>query len=250
MFADGSNGSVELVGDSIIIRRKGFANVLTQGIQGDKQVPLLSITAVQFRSAGSMMAGLIQFSLLGGREFRGGMLEATKDENAVMFTREQEPAFVALRDYIQQRINEPMLTSAAGSSADELERLAALHEKGHLTAEEFADAKKSALAGRASAPPQPPPSPSPTYVPDAGQPVEKKGGCLKATGIAVLAFVGLLIVISIANPGPKWGETGYKPRISDKCRTVWASMNVDADRYLKAVCTADEQHEIAGYRPE
>lgn len=168
MFADGSNGSVEFAGDSIIIRRKGLANKLTQGFQGDKHIPLRSVTAVQFRSAGSMMAGMIQFSILGGREFRGGMLEATKDENAVMFTREQEPAFAALRHTVQQRINEgdgPAPVSTA-SAADELERLASLHDKGHLTAEEFAEAKRRILsAPTATYAPSTPRTPIPTDYP-------------------------------------------------------------------------------------
>lgn len=153
MFADGSNGSVEFADDSIIIRRKGLANKLTQGFQGDKHIPLRSVTAVQFRPAGSMMAGLIQFSILGGREFRGGMLEATKDENAVMFTRDQEPAFAALRQAVQQRINagdRPAATVATVSATDELERLAAMHDKGHLTGDEFAEAKRRLLSSDTS----------------------------------------------------------------------------------------------------
>lgn len=148
MFADGSNGSVEFTGDSIIIRRKGLANKLTQGFQGEKHIPLRSITAVQFRPSGSMMVGMIQFSILGGREFRGGMLEATKDENAVMFARDQEPAFAALRHTVQERINEGDRPTASTtvSAADELERLATLHDKGHLTADEFAEAKRRLLS--------------------------------------------------------------------------------------------------------
>lgn len=171
MFADGSNGSVEFDGDSIIIRRKGFANKLTQGFQGDKQVPVRSITAVQFRAAGSMMAGVIQFTILGGREFAGGMLEATKDENAVMFSRDQEPAFVAIRQAIQRRISEgDRPTISAVSSADELERLAALLEKGHLTADEFAEAKRRILSGHAAPRPAPMPEPLPAPTGHASRP--------------------------------------------------------------------------------
>jgi hypothetical protein len=180
MFADGSNGSVEFAGDSIIIRRKGLANKLTQGFQGDKHIPLTSITAVQFRSAGSMMAGMIQFSILGGREFRGGMLEATKDENAVMFTRDQEPVFAAIRHSVQQGINEGgrPATVSKSSAAEELERLAALREKGHLTSEEFSDAKRRVLSAQSAtyATPSPrtpvPYTPAPTGHPSRPSPAE------------------------------------------------------------------------------
>lgn len=246
MFADGSNGSVELVGNSIIIRRKGFTNVLTQGVQGNKQVPLKSITAVQFRPAGSMMAGLIQFSIVGGREFRGGMLEATKDENAVMFTREQEAAFAALRDTVQRYISQPDRPTAGNGSANELERLSALHRAGHLTADEFADAKRQALSGSSIEAPAAP-AYQQTHV-HGRQPLEQKkpGGCLKAMAI----IVGVLVLGVVMNPGPRWGEPGYKPHISDECRAVWASANVNADKYVKTICTPDEQHEIAGYKLE
>jgi Domain of unknown function (DUF4429) len=151
MFAEGSNGSVELFDNHIVIRRKGFANVLTQGIQGDKSIPLSSITAVQFRPVGSLMAGLIQFTLLGGREFRGGMLEATKDENAVLFIKEQEPVFVELQKVVQgaisRRVNAP--SAQQPSVADELVKLADLVEKGYLTRDEY-DEKKQALLASAS----------------------------------------------------------------------------------------------------
>lgn len=201
MFVDGSNGSVELVGDSIIIRRKGFANILTQGVQGDKQIPLKNITAVQFRSAGSLMAGLLQFSILGGREFRGGMLEATKDENAVMFTREQGPGFATLRNIIQQRINQPELPAMGGGSVDELERLAKMHDAGRLTAMEFADAKRRVLSGSATPLPATP-APMASYVGSDDLELQKKSGSLKNSLIAIAAIIGLLIFIGSINPNP------------------------------------------------
>jgi len=150
MRVEGSNGSVEFLGDRIIIRRKGLANVLTQGVQGDKTIPLSRLTAVQFRHAGSMMAGLIQFTIQGGREFRGGMMEATKDENAVMFTREQEPEFAQLREQVEAAIMAGTApASSARSEVDDIAKLAELHEKGYLTKEEF-DARKQAILSPSS----------------------------------------------------------------------------------------------------
>jgi hypothetical protein len=146
VFADGSNGSVELFSDHIVIRRKGLANVLTQGLQGDKSIPLTSITAVQLRPAGAMLGGLIQFTIVGGREFRGGMLEATKDENAVIFEKKQEPAFLALRESVQQAISRGMapIQRPTSNSADDLAKLADLVEKGYLTRDEY-DVQKRAI---------------------------------------------------------------------------------------------------------
>lgn len=150
MFADGSNGSVEFLGDRIIIRRKGFANVMTQGLQGDKTVPISSITAVQFRNAGSVMAGLIQFTLVGGREFRGGMMEATKDENAVMFTNGQQAAFEQLRDAVQAQMGKGQAPLPSPQShVGDLVQLADLLERGHITKEEFDASKARLLASSA-----------------------------------------------------------------------------------------------------
>lgn len=206
MFADGSNGSVRLSGDSIIIRRKGLANKLTQGFQGDKQVPLSSITATQFRAAGSMMVGVIQFTILGGREFGGGMLEATKDENAVMFTRDQEPAFVALRQAIQRRISEGSkpVTPASGA-ADELERLAALLEKGHLSTEEFAEAKRRVLSNETAPVPIYAPNPVVTGHPIRGKTEVETSAPIRTTkspagSIKIVVWiVGILLVMILAS---------------------------------------------------
>jgi len=147
MFADGSNGSVNFDDSKIVIRRKGLANIITQGFQGEKTIPLSSITAIQLRPAGAFMAGCIQFSILGGREFRGGMLEATKDENAVLFERKQQPAFEALKAEIEEaQSRAASFTASPIGVSGELEKLASLAERGFLTNEEFASQKALILA--------------------------------------------------------------------------------------------------------
>src|SRR5688572_1886313 len=135
MHVEGSNGSVTLDNDCIRISHRGIANFLTQGAHGEKAIPLSSITAVQFKAAG-WMAGYIQFSLLGGLDRPGGAMEATKDENAVLFTKDQQRAFEKLKEEVEKRAAElraaPAVTSSTGS-IDELERLAGLVERGFLS---------------------------------------------------------------------------------------------------------------------
>ena len=152
MLADGSNGSVEFLGDRIIIRRKGFANKLTQGFQGDKTIMLRHLTSVQFRPAGSMLAGSIQFTVMGGREYGGGLLEATKDENAVLFAKDQQMAFSEMRDSVQHSIANggQAPASPAQSIAAELSALADLLDRGHLSREEFETEKQKLLFNRPS----------------------------------------------------------------------------------------------------
>lgn len=249
MLAQGANGSVELLNNHIVIRRKGFANVLTQGLQGDKAVLLSSITAVQFRPAGSVMAGLIQFTLVGGGESAGGMIEATKDENAVLFSKPQEPAFVAMRDAIQSAISRSDYPAQSSAPATELAKLAELFEKGHLTREEFDKAKSQVLfLHNSGAVPLDPATSSPLSPPVAEYQTTRLGpfgtGCLLAVGLVVLfAIMGSMTA-------PEWGEPGYRPKISDKCRVAWASGRVDGEEYIRGLCTPEEQYEIKGYRPE
>lgn len=84
------------------------------------------------------MAGFIQFTTIGSIERRGGMLEATKDENAVLFERSQQPNFEKLRNIIEEKIRTTEQPSGRDDSmAGELERLANLVDRGFLTRDEF-----------------------------------------------------------------------------------------------------------------
>ena len=62
MHVEGTNGSVNLDGDTLRIRHKGFANILTAGAHGEISIPLENISAVQFKASG-IMGGFIQFSI-------------------------------------------------------------------------------------------------------------------------------------------------------------------------------------------
>jgi hypothetical protein len=142
--AVGANGRISLDGDTITISRKG-AGVLTflnQGLQGDKTIPIHQITAVQFRPAG-MARGYIRLSM-SGRDPVGGLFEAVKDENAVLFDGKSRAEFEAMRDAINARINRPSRSGGA-PLADEIEKLAALRASGALSEEEFTASKKRLL---------------------------------------------------------------------------------------------------------
>ncbi|CAN5321466.1 DUF4429 domain-containing protein [soil metagenome] len=152
MRVEGSNGTVVLDADKLRISHKGFANLLTQGSHGEKSIPLRNITAVQFKAAG-WTAGYIQFTLIGGIDRPGGVMEATKDENAVLFVKEQQKSFEELKSEVERRVEDihraPVTSGPADAStglADELERLARLVERGFLTRTEF-EASKAKLLG-------------------------------------------------------------------------------------------------------
>lgn len=149
MHAEGSNGSITLDGDRVRIRHKGLANMMTAGLHGELEIPLSNITAIQMKPAGALLAGYIQLSILGGQTAPGGLMEATKDKNAVLFVKKQQAAFEEMKSEIERRIavrQTPRTAPTEPSAAMELEKLAGLVERGFLTREEF-DQRKKALLG-------------------------------------------------------------------------------------------------------
>jgi hypothetical protein len=141
---EGHNGQVEVFDDHLVLSHRGVLGFLTNGIKGDKTIPYSSITAVQFRDAGLWTNGYIQFSVKGGMENTGGLFAATADENTVMFrTGEQAERFARLKQLVESR----MRTAAEPprSHADELEKFAALRDRGIITNDEFEKKKRELL---------------------------------------------------------------------------------------------------------
>lgn len=124
--------------------------MLTQGLKGDKRIPIANILAVQFKPANAMVNGYIQFSTAGG-ENSAGMLSGVTDENSVIFTKKHLADFVKLRDHIEHVIATRLKSSGNSSPvqpvdvADQIGKLADLVSKGLLTNDEFADQKAKLL---------------------------------------------------------------------------------------------------------
>ena len=143
--AKGHNGQIQFDGVNVTISRKGVLGFLTQGLKGDKVIKATAITSVQFKKVGMITSGYIQFSLMGGGESKGGVFDATQDENTVMFVKKQEKDFERIRDAVQAVLNAPAASAVAQTSVvDQLEKLAQLHERGVLTDSEF-QAQKTKL---------------------------------------------------------------------------------------------------------
>jgi hypothetical protein len=146
MIFDGYNGgTVEVLNNVIIIRRQGVASLLTQGLKGEKRIPLSSITSVQFKEPG-LTTGYIQFGVMGGVEGRGGVFNATTDENTVLFVKKALNEFRQLRDVVESRIGRsgeiaPSNAASKVNFTEELGRLADLRDRGVLTEEEFTEEK-------------------------------------------------------------------------------------------------------------
>ena len=56
--------------------------------------------------------------------------QATQDENTIMFNKKQQPDSEAIKSAVEEQIYAPAQAATASSSPDDLERLAALRDKG------------------------------------------------------------------------------------------------------------------------
>ncbi|MEV6028830.1 DUF4429 domain-containing protein [Streptomyces sp. NPDC052036] len=141
-------------GQYVTITRKGFLARSIVG-KGEKRLHISQIASIQWKPAGAIVEGFIQFGLPGGVERRskaGAQTQSARgDENSVLFTRKQMPAFEAVRKALDAAIAEhhaPQQSTAAQSSfvADELTKLGQLVQQGILTQAEF-EQQKARLLG-------------------------------------------------------------------------------------------------------
>lgn len=133
----GQTKSITVSEDAVTI----IPRALYHGFIGEKRIPFSSITAIQFKEAGSWLAGFIQFSIKGGGEWHG---QVNQDENALQFDKEFNTEFAALREFVERQMATATV-SPMTSTADELMKLAALRDQGILTDEEFASQKAKLL---------------------------------------------------------------------------------------------------------
>ena len=154
----GANGILTLYEDRITIKRRGIRGALGHGFfQGEKEILLSSITAIQLKKAGLMIVGYIQFSVLGGVESRRGLNEAVTDENTVTFDYGQTKTAEAIKNKIYELQNQARTASNGGgivqnivnevSGADEILKYKQLLDAGVLTQEEFDRKKQEILFG-------------------------------------------------------------------------------------------------------
>lgn len=87
---DGVNGQLYLYANRVVIKRKGVLAKMTQGFfKGEKEIFLDQISGVQIKRGNLITNGYMQFTLAGGNENTKGILDATQDENTVMFSKGQ-----------------------------------------------------------------------------------------------------------------------------------------------------------------
>ena len=139
----GTNGRIELHKNFVRIDRETVMGFIFHGLKGKKDIYFKNITSIQIKKPG-LSTGYMQFSLPGGIEAVGGASNAIKDENTISFNGQgnYEKA-LKIKEYIEKE-NIPS-SSPTYSSADEIEKLHALMEKGIITQKEFEQKKKDLL---------------------------------------------------------------------------------------------------------
>jgi len=144
--ARGVNSEVELLEGGVRTRRRGVFGFLSQRSRSEKDILISEISSIQFKKAGILADGYIQFTFAHGGG--SGSDDLRRDENTVMFHGGQEKAFEALREALEDGIASRRRArgSKASTDLDELEKLASLRDKGILTEEEF-DHKKRQILG-------------------------------------------------------------------------------------------------------
>lgn len=149
-----SNGKTTVLIDGNVIRisRKGFTNLVLQGLKGEKTIPIQNITAIQLKKHG-FTTGYIQFSQHGMMESKKGVNDAIKDENTVLFSNQADyEQALELKEYIegvQAQLTQPATTTviaSKASEADELLKFKQLLDAGVITQDEF-DTKKKQILG-------------------------------------------------------------------------------------------------------
>ncbi|MFR7484891.1 MAG: SHOCT domain-containing protein [Acutalibacter sp.] len=141
-----SKGILKIYNDRIELTKrdvnKWFNNITT------KTIPLSSVTSVQIKKPGSIMAGFISFSIAGGKEFMGAStMDAIQDENSFLIRNETYLKATKIKEYIDSQIaNRGKEGTIQLSSADEIAKFKSLLDQGVITQDEF-DAKKKQLLG-------------------------------------------------------------------------------------------------------
>jgi len=124
---------LEVFEDKVTITPKGVLGFLHKGIKGSKEIPLASIVAVQFKDAGAVCSGHLQFIISGGNESKGGIPADTKNKNTFMFAH--------AKNNIQAKEIKGYIDGARRKASDELVKLAGLREQGVLSEYEFLAAR-------------------------------------------------------------------------------------------------------------
>lgn len=88
-----------------IARKANFTNVVLQGLDGEKSIVLNQVTAYQLKAPGKT-TGYLQIVYPGSQDTKGGVFDAVKDENTIIFLDEDIPKIVEIKNILEKAIVE------------------------------------------------------------------------------------------------------------------------------------------------
>lgn len=86
-----------------IARKSNFTNLLLQGLDGEKSIALSQVTAYQLKAPGKT-TGYLQIVYPGSQDTKGGVFDAVKDENTIIFMDEDIPKILEIKLLLEQAI--------------------------------------------------------------------------------------------------------------------------------------------------
>ena len=128
----GVQDQLEVFEDKVTITPKGILGFMNKGLKGTKTIPFSSISAIQFKEAGAVFSGYLQFTIPGGNESKGGVFSAASDENTFMFAEKKNNALaIQIKEYIETKVQElhsPRNTQSQSATilSDEIQRVASM----------------------------------------------------------------------------------------------------------------------------
>ena len=139
---------LELTAESVLIRKRGWANALASGLNGERVIRISSLTVVQMKPAG-LLPGYILFSYAGSKPFMGGIWQATQDPDAFVFNKDLNEQAADFKAKVEQAMRDSKKSASSnntsGTLTDELRKLAEFKNQGILSEQEFEAAKKKLL---------------------------------------------------------------------------------------------------------
>jgi TM2 domain-containing membrane protein YozV len=140
---EGANGRVTLYDSRLEISREdiGMVHRMQHGFSGTKEIPLSSITSIQLRKPSAATKGYIQFGQKGYSEDDDGLLDATSDENTVLFDKKSLAAFQELREKIRE-MSSDSVQSTTGNMDGALDKLRKRYADGEIDDEEYEKRKE------------------------------------------------------------------------------------------------------------
>lgn len=125
---------LELAVDKIIIRKRGWANALASGMNGERTIPISSLTAIQLKPGGMITLGYILFSYAGSKPSMGGIWEATQDPDTVLFGKELNAQVADFKAKVEKIMRDSKHAASTNSSpvalTEELRKLVEFKQQG------------------------------------------------------------------------------------------------------------------------